>query len=143
MKHLTSLLFFIIILLGLTASTFKASPLVGKWRGEDGGEVGTITFDKKGYVSFSINNQEIGGKEYLSEGVLYDMTYAYDHRQNPKTLDFIIQNNEDKIEIARMRGIYKLLDKDILIINMKFDGSERPIIFDDQSDDQIALTRIK
>jgi hypothetical protein len=143
MKQLISLFLLSSFLLGLTAATTKSSQLVGKWRGEDGGEVGFITFNQKGYVTFSIRDQEIGGKEYLSDGVVYDMKYETDETREPYTIDFVIMTHEDRIEIARMPGIFKLVDKETLVINMKFDGTERPEFFDETSDDQITLRKTK
>ena len=141
MKHFSALILLSLFLFGFTAN--KTSSLVGKWRGEDGKEVGFIVFDKKGYVSFSIRDQVIGGKNYLSDGVVYDMTYEADDQVLPMRLDFVIITHEDKTEIARMPGIYKLTNDETLVINMKFDGSSRPTTFDEESDDQITLTKIK
>jgi hypothetical protein len=141
MKQLTSVFILFLLVLSLPAATSKSSPLVGKWRGEDGGEVGFITFDHKGYVTFSIRDQEIGGKEYLSDGVVYDMIFETDESKTPYAIDFIIRTHNDLEEIARMPGIYKLVDKETLVINMKFDGSERPKVFDDSSNDQITLRK--
>jgi hypothetical protein len=143
MKQFTYLFLSSVVLISLMAASTKSSPLVGKWRGEDGGEVGFITFDKKGYVTFSIRNQEIGGKEYLSDGVVYDMTYDTDETTEPYKIDFVIITHEDQLEIARMPGIYRFSDHQTLIINMKFDGSERPETFDETSDDQITLRKTK
>ena len=143
MKQLTSFFILFILLLGFTAATTKSSPLVGKWRGEDGGEVGFITFEQKGYVTFSIQGQEIGGKEYLSDGIVYDMIFETNESREPYLIDFVIRTNKDQLEIARMPGIYKFVDKETLVINMKFDGSARPEAFDETSDDQITLRKTK
>ncbi len=143
MKQLISILFLFPLLIGLSAASVKPSGLVGKWKGEDGGEVGFITFDKKGYVTFFIRDQEIGGKKYLSEGVLYDMLYETDESAEPYKIDFVIKLIADGSEISRMPGIYKLIDQNTLVINMKFDGSVRPTQFEDESHDQIMLRKLK
>lgn len=143
MKKFFTLALFTVILTSFTAETVKRSPLVGKWRGEDGKEVGFITFDKKGYVIFTIDQQDIGGKQYLSDGIEYDMTYETDDSVSPAHLDFVITTCSDSEEIGRMPGIYKLLNDNTLVVNMKFDGSERPEAFDDESEDQITLTKVK
>ncbi len=142
-KSLASCFSLAFLLITVIAATLKTSPLVGQWQGEDGGEVGHITFDRKGYVTFFIRDQEIGGKEYMSDGIVYDMVYETDESKEPYTIDFAIRINKDDSEIARMPGIYKFVDQETLVINIKFDGSARPTAFDELSDDQITLRKTR
>jgi len=116
--------------------------LIGKWKGEDNGEVGIITFEKEGYVSFTINDEKVGGKDYESEGIVFDMFYETDETVTPHTMDFVIKMDDEEVEVARMLGIYHFVDDNTLIINMKFDGSTRPTMMDEESIDQITLTRM-
>ena len=143
MKKVFTLALFTAILVSFAAGSVNRSTLVGQWRGEDDKEVGFITFDKKGYVTFTINHQDIGGKQYLSDGIEYDMTYETDDSASPAHLDFVITTCADGEEIGRMAGIYRLKDAKTLIINMKFDGTARPVAFDEESDDQITLMKVK
>lgn len=141
-KHIPFLLF-ALFTAGLTSFTLTDSSLVGKWKGEDNGEVGVITFDKDGYASFTIGNELVGGKGYESEGLVFDMFYETDDSVSPHTIDFVIKINDGEIEVARMLGIYQLIDKKTLVINMKFDGTERPTTWDEDSEDQITLKKMK
>ena len=138
------LIYPLILVLAFCISSFTSpSPsLIGQWKGEDNGEVGIITFEKEGYVSFTINDEKVGGKDYESEGLVFDMFYETDETVNPNTIDFVIKLDDDEVEVARMLGIYHFVDDNTLIINMKFDGSPRPMVMDEESIDQITLTRM-
>ena len=57
-------------------------------------------------------------------------------------MDFVIKMDDEEMEVARMLGIYHFVDDNTLIINMKFDGSPRPTMMDEESIDQITLTRM-
>ena len=134
---------FLAIAFSFTSFTLKAPTLIGKWQGEDEGDVGIITFDKSGYVSFTVDGEVVGGKNYKVEGIVMDMYYETDDTVTPHTIDFIFKIDEGQIEISRMLGIYKLVNEKTLILNMKFDGAERPTMLDENSKDQITLTKIK
>ena len=126
----------------ITSFAPPSPSLIGQWKGEDKGEVGIITFEKEGYVSFTLNDEKVGGKDYKSEGIVFDMFYETDETVTPNTIDFVIKLNDDEMEVARMLGIYHFVDDNTLIINMKFDGSPRPTMMDEESIDQITLTRM-
>ena len=143
MKKSTIGLLSLFITITFSTQTIKAQSLVGKWKGEDNGEVGVINFDKEGYVSFTVGGELVGGKNYQAEGLMFDMYYEIDDAVTPHTIDFIIKMDEGQVEVARMEGIYNLVDKKTLIINMKFDGTERPTALDDASEDQITLKKMK
>ena len=135
-RTLTLLSFF------LLTFTVHAQSLIGSWQGEDDGEVGIINFDDDGYVSFTVNGEVIGGKQYKSEGLVFDMFYETNDGVTPRTMDFVIKMADD-IEVGRLMGIYTFVDDKTLIINMSFDGGDRPVALDEASDNQITLTRIK
>ena len=126
----------------ILTNQINAQSLVGNWKGEDDGEVGVINFDEDGYVSFTVNGEEIGGKQYKSEGLVFDMFYEINDAVTPHTMDFVIKMADD-IEVGRMMGIYAFDGNETLIINMNFDGGERPAALDESSDNQITLSKIK
>jgi len=100
-----------------------------------------MTFDKKGYVAFIIDGEKVGGKDYTAEGVKLSMRYEYNEAVEPHTLDFIIfMENE---ELIRMLGIYKFIDKNTFILNMDFEGKDRPLAFDEDDKKQVTLMRVK
>jgi hypothetical protein len=133
---------FVVFACCLTAFAQPTPSLVGQWKGEDDGQVGIITFEKEGYVSFTINDEKVGGEDYTSEGIVFDMFYETDETVTPHTMDFVIKMDDDELEVARMLGIYHFTDDNTLIINMKFDGTPRPTMMDGESIDQITLTRL-
>jgi len=143
MKKLTISLLSFFITITISAQSIASQSLVGKWKGEDGGEVGIIHFDKEGYVSFTIGEEMVGGKNYEAEGMVFDMYYETDDSSVPNKIDFVIKMDDGETEVARMLGIYALVDKKTLVIHMKFDGTERPDILDKNSEDQITLKKMK
>ncbi|MDZ4747897.1 MAG: hypothetical protein SH808_05375 [Saprospiraceae bacterium] len=143
MKKSIISLFSLSLFIAITPPDISAQSLVGKWKGEDNGEVGVINFDKEGYVSFTVGGELVGGKNYQAEGITFDMYYETNDSVTPQTVDFIIRMDEGQIEVARMQGIYAMVDKKTLVINMKFDGTERPAVMDDTSEDQITLKKMK
>lgn len=143
MKKSSFSLLSLFISITFSTQTISAQSLVGKWKGEDNGEVGIINFDKDGYVSFTVGGELVGGKNYQAEGLTFDMFYETNDSVMPHEVDFIIKMDEGQIEVARMQGIYNLVDKKTLVINMKFDGTERPAALDDTSEDQITLKKMK
>lgn len=134
-------LLFLFISLPLFTLISYSQSFKGTWKGESQGEIGTMTFDKKGYVAFIIDGEAVGGKEYIIEGVKMSMTYEYDEAAEPHTLDFIISMSNE--EITRMLGIYKFIDKNTLVINMDFDGIARPLEFGEDDKNQVTLKKIK
>ncbi len=142
MKRLPAILLFLAVALSFTSFSLTSPSIVGQWKGEDDGEVGIISFDKEGYVSFTVNGEQVGGKGYKAEGLVFDMYYESDESVHPHKMDFVIKMQESQMEVARMLGIYTFTDDNTLVINMKFDGSDRPETLDDASSDQITLTRM-
>jgi uncharacterized protein (TIGR03067 family) len=120
-----------------------AQSLKGKWQGTSEGEVGKMTFDKKGYVSFIIDGKPMGGKKFSSEGADLTMRYEYNEKADPHTLDLIITLSDGSMELARMKGIYQFVDDKTLVLNMDFEGNARPKAFNKEDKNQVTLTRIK
>lgn len=141
MHRMNSIFALSLVLVAFISTSASSQTLVGKWKGDDGKEVGFMTFDAEGYVSFTVEGEAVGGKDYQAEGIIFDMFYETDESVKPQTIDFVIRM-KDQTEIARMMGIYAMPDDQTLIINMKFDGSARPTLLDETSEDQISLTKM-
>lgn len=135
MKYLLTL--FIIPFLLFNTTTQKED-FVGKWIGDDQGEVGYIVFDNEGYAAFEVNGQVMGGKEFYMKGQKGKMTYTINYEASPIEVDFTltkVQSGESK----KILGIAEFTDKDIMNFNISFDA-ERPSEFDENS---ITLKRVK
>lgn len=126
----------------LTLPVLSAQALKGKWEGTSEGEMGMVEFDKQGYVTLVVGGEVIGGKKFEAEGLSMYMKYHTDNTREPYTIDFIMYMS-DNTEIARMLGIYKLVDAKTLILNMDFDGIRRPEKFDAANPNQIELKKSK
>jgi len=137
MKKLIALLFIIPLISFDTIQ--EPSDFLGRWTGEDKGNIGFINFDKEGYASFEIQGQVIGGKEFLLEGKKGSMTYKVNMDTDPIEIDFTITKLETKEE-RKLLAIVKAIDKDSILIAMNFGGA-RPTNFD--SDNAMTLKRVK
>ena len=131
------------VLLFLVTITLHAQSLVGKWKGDSNGEVGTMSFDKDGYVTFIMDGEILGGKKFKSEGVELSMRYEFNTKVEPNTLDFVLFSGDETVEFSRMLGIYKFINPKTLIVNMDFEGKARPTAFDHDDVNQIELKKIK
>ena len=135
MKHLFT---FFIIPLFLLNTTSQKEDFIGKWTGEDQGEIGFIIFDDEGYAAFEVEGQILGGKEFFMNGKKGKMTYTINYEMNPIEVDFTmtkIESGESKIIL----GIAEFTDKNTMTFDMTFD-TERPSEFGDNS---ITLKRVK
>ncbi|WP_296316941.1 hypothetical protein [Winogradskyella sp. UBA3174] len=135
MKHLFT--FFIIPLLVINTSIQKEN-FIGKWEGEDQGEIGYILFDNEGYAAFEIQGQVLGGKEFTMNGEKGKMTYSINYETEPIEIDFIMTKIETG-ESKTILGIAEFTNESTMIFDMSFD-SERPSGFTDTA---ITLKRVK
>lgn len=135
MKHL--FIFFIVPLM-LLNSTSQKEDFVGKWIGEDKGDIGYIVFDEEGYASFEIEGQIMGGKEFTMNGQKGKMTYRINDKVSPVEIDFII-TKIDTEESMELLGIAEFIDKDTVNFSISY-NSVRPTQFGETS---IILKRVK
>lgn len=135
MKYIIT--FFIIPLL-LATSTSQKEDFIGKWVGEDQGEIGYIIFDNEGYASFEIAGQIMGGKEFYMNGKKGKMTYTINTKTKPIEVDLTMTKTVSG-ETKKILGIAEFTSEDIMKFNISFDG-KRPTQFDTNS---INLKRVK
>ncbi|AGC77672.1 uncharacterized protein (TIGR03067 family) [Nonlabens dokdonensis] len=140
MKYLQRLGFVMVSLLLLSSFTTAQEKLVGKWKGQDKGDIGYLILTEDGYATFQLEDQVFGGKSFEMRGVTSKMTYEIDRSQYPNAIDFIITNTDNNKELGRMYGIIQMLSEDELQMAMNFETKERPADF---SKDQIVFERMK
>ena len=129
---------FLIIPLFLLNRTSQKEDFIGKWIGEDQGEIGFISFDTEGYAAFEIEGQLMGGKEFYMNGQKGKMTYTINTKTSPIEVDFILTKVITS-ESKKILGIAEFLDKDTMNFNMSFDAT-RPSEFGENA---ITLKRVK
>jgi uncharacterized protein (TIGR03067 family) len=134
-------IFILLLILPLFSfnSELKPIDLIGKWTGEDEGQIGFITFDQEGYATFEIQGQVIGGKEFVMNGKKGKMTYEFNLNKNPIEIDLTITKLESN-EQKKILCIAEFKDENNMIFASKFD-SERPTEFNDEN--SIKLKRTK
>lgn len=137
MKKLFILLFTIPFLISF--SPLKTTEdFIGKWKGEDKGEIGFIIFDKDGYASIEIQGQIIGGKEFEIDGQKGSLIYKLNTSVEPIQIDFEMTKFKSG-EIKSLLGIVEFIDDDSFKLALDFE-SNRPTDF---SKNTITFQRVK
>lgn len=120
-------------------SLVETPAYVGKWRGEDKGDIGYVTLTEDGYALFEFDGQLMGGKSYTMDGVEASMLYEVEKKENYYNIDFIIKKIEVKETLGTLQGIFKMNSESQMVLAVGFDGSARPTNFET---DQITLNKI-
>ncbi|MCL9805490.1 hypothetical protein NAT51_08150 [Flavobacterium amniphilum] len=135
---------FLLLLLPLMSMNIKddKSKFVGKWVGEDKGEIGYFSFDGEGYASFEMQGQIVGGKEFAFEGHRGQMTYEVNQRPGTKLywVDLIFTNLENGKK-RKFLCLANFIDNNKMRFAINFEGSKRPAKFD--TENSIVLKRQK
>lgn len=114
---------------------------IGKWKGEDKGDIGFLTLTQDGYAAFEFGGKIMGGESYKHQGVDASMTYTIDTSSKPYAIDFIITNNTNSKELGRLIGIIEMPDANTMQMAMTFGGgTTRPTDF---SKDAVTFSRYK
>lgn len=140
MKSLKKLSILILSLVLFCSFSLKDSPsYVGKWKGEDKGDIGYITFTKDGYALFEFDGQVMGGKSFVRDGVEASMQYEVEKKDNYYNVDFIVKKIESEETMGTLQGIFKMNSDAEMILALGFDGSSRPTNFETN---QITLKKV-
>jgi uncharacterized protein (TIGR03067 family) len=133
-------IFIILIVIPLLSfnSRINSVDLIGKWTGEDKGQIGFITFDKEGYATFEFEGQIIGGKEFIMNGKKGKMTYELHSDKNPIEIDLTITKLESN-EQKKILCIAEFENENNMILAMTFE-SERPIEFTNENSIKLKRT---
>ncbi len=120
-------------------TTDTALDIVGKWVGEENGDVGYFLFDKEGYATLEAQGQVLGGKEFMMRGQKCAMTYTVNYESTPMEIDFTVTMLETKDE-RKMLFIAEAIDDNTLKLASSF-NDVRPTEFNTAN--SIILTRVK
>jgi hypothetical protein len=105
----------------------ETNQFVGRWTGEDNGDIGYMVFDAEGYAPFEIKGQVFGGKEFTLQGKKGSMMYEINNTTKPIEVDFIVTQLETG-EQKRMLCIAKFTDANNMRFAMGFNNT-RPTEF--------------
>lgn len=141
-----SLLFFLLFNSNLYSQETKFD-IVGVWNSEDywNNKSKTI-FSKDGYVSLTINGEEIDGKNFIihggpNDGQKAELKYEIDSEKSPIKIDLVaIKDNQEK---GRILGIIVPVHHTKFLMIINFNG-KRPQKIDDENYEQtLTLTKIQ
>ena len=135
MKHFLILVFSIGISLNVVA---QDDGFIGRWTGEDQGEIGFLEFDSEGYAKFEINNETLGGEDFTIRDHKASLTYEVNRGADPIELDLII-TVENLGGVRSMLCIVEFVDEETMLLAMGFDD-KRPTTFD--SNNSIELKKV-
>lgn len=139
MKKLLLLLFLAPLFAFITINNDVEKKIIGKWKGEDKGEVGYFIFDEKGYAFMEMQGQTLGGESFIFEGKEGKMTYNIVDKSTIIKLDIVVTIIEENVE-RKMLCIAEFLDDDTMKFAIDF-GEDRPINFTNYN--SIILKRVK
>lgn len=134
----------LLILLILTplfsiAQNIDSNNFIGKWTGEEKGEMGAVIFENNGFAFWELDGQIVGGKEFMFEGEKKSLTYRINTHIDPIQIDFIITNLISG-EVRELVCIAKFVDADNILLTIGFD-IPRPTEFN--TNNSLKLTRAK
>ncbi|MFD1063948.1 hypothetical protein ACFQ1Q_11885 [Winogradskyella litorisediminis] len=118
----------------------KDKSYIGKWRGVDKGDIGYLTLTKDRYATFEFRGEIMGGINYDHSGIKASLKYKISTKKEPHQINFVIWDKKKAEEVGRLRGIFKMIDKDKMQMAINFSGSQyRPTNF---SEDSIVFYRV-
>ncbi|SHH30797.1 hypothetical protein [Winogradskyella jejuensis] len=131
-KYTTILLFTILVCTSFSGKKDKS--YIGKWKGRDKGDVGYLTLTKDRYATFEFGGEIMGGTSYNHSGINASLKYKINTKKDPHEINFVIWDKKKAKEVGRMRGIFRMIDKDKMQMAINFTGSNtRPTDFNSDS----------
>lgn len=121
------------------AQKMEQKDFIGKWSGQDKGDIGFITFVEDGFAFIEIGGQVMGGEKFTTKGEEASLTYHINTEENPITVDFVLTNLVSKKE-RRLYCIAKYLGPNSMLFAMNF-VDLRPEDFTDKN--SIILTKVE
>ena len=121
------------------AQKMEQTDFIGKWSGEDNGEIGFITFAEDGFAFIEIGGQLMGGEQFTIKGEKASLSYQINTEVEPITVDFILKNlvtNEERT----LYCIAKYLEPNSMQFAINF-VDLRPEDFTDRN--SIVLTKVE
>lgn len=112
----------------------------GQWSGTDyKGEKVTILFDSKGYVTYISNQIIFGGENIEEDGVKFSCKYEIDKDKIPYKLDYVYYEKDTNRELARMGGVYKIIDENKIQTRVGLNGNNYTDFTSDTEDEYTLI----
>ena len=102
---------------------------IGEWKGTNRGHQISLILDNTNHAVIIMDNKAWGGKEFVQEGKTLECKYEIDYSINPMSLDFVIYDKADGLEMDRIKTTIKFIT-DTKIEYTTLDGT---MILDKQS----------
>ncbi len=130
-----------LLIIPILAFSLKSNEIdiVGKWTGEDKGEIGTLIFDSEGYVELEIKGKKMGGKSFDFKGTEAKITYTLDTSKKPIEIDLVLRDMSNKV-IRSIFLIAEFKDKNTMKLAPPIGYEKRATEFNDTN--SIILNRV-
>ena len=129
MKKSIQILLLLLLAISFTSFIGSDSRFIGKWKTVSEGQTIFINFDKDCTAYFILDGQKMGGKDFVVEGHIVNMTYEINDSIRPNAIDIVLRKKDDRIEVERIKGIYEFINDDKLKLNLNFERGGRPKSF--------------
>ena len=108
---------------------------IGEWKNIDqrSGRSSSLILDKSNHAVIVVDNQVIGGNEFMVKGVKGECKYEIDYSKNPIRLDLVVYEQGKTQEKGRIKGIIRFITAKKIEYRINFVvGGERFDTFDSE-----------
>ena len=103
--------------------------IVGIWKGNDGSQDGSFTFDKEGHAIIKTKEVVFGGKNFSRGDKVFSLTYGVNLQEEPYQLDFTFTELKSQRTMV-WPCIFKIIDPNKIVLARGSSG-KRPEDFKD------------
>lgn len=118
----------------------EESDIIGKWSGEDKGEIGFMTFDKDGYLTMEFEGKKMGGHSFTFKGKEAKATYKFNSKKAPYQIDIIISYMNGDV-IRTLNCLAEFQGKNTMKFGIAYKKTTHSTKFEDY--ESILLTRVE
>lgn len=128
----------------LLAGCGEQSKYVGEWKGvSKDGTATDLVLDPDKYALMKVNDQSIGGSNFIIKGKKAEMKYEIDETKEPDWIDLVVLEKGSSNEISRVKGIVKFLSADRIELRMAYNGERHTAFDSSDAATTMQLDRVK
>ncbi|RCU42182.1 hypothetical protein EIZ47_09495 [Chryseobacterium lacus] len=142
----TIFLFFAIFSLNIYSQETEYN-IIGNWISSDfWSNESKTTFSKDGYISMTINGEQIDGRNFIihggpNDGQKAEMKYLINTKTNPIQIDIIAL--KDNVEKGRILGIIIPVHHTRFLMLLNFEGKRPETMNDENYEQTLTLNKIE
>jgi hypothetical protein len=141
-KKITKTLIVVLISVAILNCSSKNVRHIGEWKGTDKGKTGSLIMDKTNHAIFVIDNQVLGGNDFVINGVKGECKYEIDYSKNPIWLDIVIYEKGKNEEKGRLKGIIEFITDNKIEYRLNLTGERFDKFDPEDKENTIVLDKI-